>query len=193
MNRAMLPLAAAVFLCFCGRAFAGTTLNIQNDFGYTIVDVGQAMDINEYNSATGLGLSDYDQFNYRLLGQLLVEKSPGLYFGVEAGLHRLYYWEETYKPLPTSSLRWRYGTIWTVSAGGLVKRDFGDRYYAMTGLSLHNFLNGSGMALGLPFALGHRIKISEKFEMPVEFRADIIFGSGTPIAIGGGVGLQFDI
>lgn len=187
-----LGLNATAFL-MCTVAFAGTKLNIQNNFGYTVVDVGQAMDIDAFSSVSGQGLSDWDQFNYKLLGQLFFEKSAKVSHGVELGLHRLYRWEEAYKPYVGSSQRWRGGVIWTMEAGYVAKYAFGEHYYVLSGLSIHNFLNGSGMTLGVPFALGHEIKFSDKFSMPLEFRVDVIFGSGTPIAIGGGLGLQFDL
>ncbi|MCB4790785.1 MAG: hypothetical protein LHV68_02755 [Elusimicrobia bacterium] len=184
-------LSMLVVLC-CGVS-ADTHLNIQNNFGYTIVDVGKAMDIPALSDITGQGLNDWDQFNYRILGQLIIDKSDKLSWGPEIGLHRLYYWEEKYKPLSTSSQRWRSGAVWSFEAGAVMRYELGQNYYFLTGIALHNFLNDSGTTLGVPIALGHEIKMSRSFGVPLEFRMDIIFGNSTPIGIGGGIGLKFKV
>ena len=40
-------------------------INLQNNFGYTIVDVAQAIEISEFSDITNEGLVDWDQFNYK--------------------------------------------------------------------------------------------------------------------------------
>jgi hypothetical protein len=182
----------SVFLFLCAAAYADTYLNIQNNFGYTLVDVGQAMDIDELSPVTGQGLNDWNQFNYKILGQLLFDNGNTVSYGPEIGFHRLYYWEEKYRPLG-SSQRWRSGTIWTFEAGVIMNVKLGHDYYFLTGLSIHNFLNDSGTTLGIPLALGHEIKATKNFSLPIEFRMDIIFGNAMPIGLGGGIGLKFDI
>jgi len=89
-------------------------INLQNNFGYTIVDVAQAMKISEYSDITGEGLVDWDQLNYKGFIQVFIPKGKML-IGAEVGFNRLYRWEEAY--IPSSSYSntkyYRWGTIWT--------------------------------------------------------------------------------
>ncbi|MFC1509281.1 hypothetical protein ACFL60_06305 [Candidatus Omnitrophota bacterium] len=175
---------------FTSETPADMRINFQNNFGYTIVDVGDAMDIPDYNESTGSGLVDWDQFNYKGLIQLLFDKSENVVWGPEIGINRLYYWEKKYKPFLFDP-RWYWDTIWTGHIGGIICKSFAENYYVLTGASLHIFFNESGATVGLPFAVGHELPISDTFTIPIEFRVDVIFGSAVPIAIGGGVGLKY--
>lgn len=167
------------------------SVNLQNNFGYTIVDVSQAIGIPKYSHITDEGLVDWNQFNYKGLVQILFNRSEDISLGLELGFHRLYYWEEKYIPSGLSP-RWRWGTIWTMQLGALVRRTIVSHYYVMAGSGLHIFLNGSGATIGFPLAIGHELPISEAFTIPIEFRIDIIFGKAIPISLGGGVGLKFN-
>ena len=164
---------------------------LQNNFGYTIVNVSEAMGIPEYSRVTDEGLVESNQFNYNGLMQILFRKSEKVSFGPEVGFNRLYYWEEKHIPRGLSP-RWRWGTIWTGRLGGLVRMRVAPHYYVLTGASLHVFFNGSGATIGIPLAIGHEVSISELFTIPIEFRIDFIFGDDIPIGIGGGVGLKLN-
>lgn len=166
-------------------------VNFQNNFGYTIVDVGQAMDIPEFSEVTNEGLVDWDQFNYKGLVQVFLDRGKML-VGAELGFNRLYKWEERYKTSMDYD-RWRWGTIWTWHLGALIQMNITEQYYLTTGAGVYTFFNGSGAAVGFPLALGHVIKFNDKISIPLEFRTDIIFGNGTPITVGGGIGVKFGI
>jgi len=166
-------------------------VNLQNNFGYSIVDVGQAMDISEFSEVTNTGLNDWDQFNYKGLIQIFLNRDKML-LGAELGFNRLYSWEERYKTSMDYD-RWRWGTIWTWHLGALIQINIAEQYYFTTGAGLYNFFNGSGTTVGFPLAVGHVIKFNDKISLPIEFRTDIIFGDGTPITLGGGIGLKFEI
>ncbi|MFC1693050.1 hypothetical protein ACFL1R_06060 [Candidatus Latescibacterota bacterium] len=172
------------------EVLAEMSVNIQNNFGYTIVNVSEAMEIPEYSNITDEGLVDWNQFNYKGLIQILFKKSENVSFGPEIGFNRLYYWEEKHIP-PGFSPRWRWGTIWTGHVGGVVRRSFASHYYVLTGASLHVFFNGSGATIGIPLAIGHELPISKVFTIPIEFRLDVVFGDAVPIGIGGGVGIKY--
>lgn len=180
------------FAFFSTEVQAEMTLNFQNNFGYTIVDVSEAMDIPEYSSINRRGLVDWDQFNYKGLIQILFKKSETISYGPEIGFNRLYYWEEKYIPVGFSP-RWNWDTIWTWHLGGLVRKSIASNYYIMTGASLHVFFNGSGATIGIPFAIGHELPISKTFTIPIEFRIDVVFGDAVPIGLGGGFGLKFQL
>ncbi len=166
-------------------------INLQNNFGYTIVDVAQAMEIPEFSDVTNEGLVDWNQFNYKGLIQVFIPKGKML-IGGEIGFNRLYRWEERYQTMAGYD-RWRWGTIWTWHIGGLVQLNFANRYYLTTGTGLYTFMNGTGTTVGFPLALGHTIKINDSISIPIEFRTDVMFGSGTPITIGGGIGFKITI
>lgn len=175
-----------------GGMLRDLSINLQNNFGYTIINVSEAMEIPEYSSTTDVGLVDLDQFNYKGLIQIFFNSSRKVSFGAELGFNRLYFWEEKYKTFGFDA-RWRWGTIWTWHLGGLVRLSFASHYYALTGGSFHVFFNGSGTTLGIPLAIGHEIPISKGFTIPIEFRVDIIFGNDVPIGLGGGIGLKINI
>ena len=166
-------------------------VNLQNNFGYTIVDVSEAMGIPEYSRVTDEGLVESNQFNYNGLIQILFSKSEKVSIGPEVGFNRLYYWEEKHIPRGLSP-RWRWGTIWTGHLGGLVRLRIAPHYYLLTGANLHVFFNGSGSTIGIPLAIGREVPFSEVFTIPIEFRVDVIFGDNIPIGIGGGVGLKIN-
>ena len=186
---------SAFFLLFLAlfstEAPAQTIVNLQNNFGYTVVNVSEAMGIPEYSEISDVGLVEWNQFNYKGLIQILFEKSENVSFGPEIGINRLYYWEEKHIP-PMSSPRWRWGTIWTAHLGGILRKSFASHYYVLTGASLHVFFNGSGATIGIPFAIGHELPITKIFTIPIEFRIDVVFGSAVPIGLGGGVGLKYE-
>ena len=176
---------------FSTEVQADMSVIFQNNFGYTIVNVSEAMEIPEHSDITDEGLVEWNQLNYKGLIQILFDKSKNVSFGPELGINRLYYWEEKHIP-PMSSPRWRWGTIWTGHVGGIVRKTFASHYYVLTGASLHVFFNGSGATLGIPLAVGHELPISKDFTIPIEFRIDVIFGNAVPIGLGGGIGLKYN-
>ncbi|MFQ6678027.1 MAG: hypothetical protein ACE5D0_06855 [Fidelibacterota bacterium] len=189
----MMKRLTILFLIFVTYDTKGQTMvNIQNNFGYTIVNVSEAMDIPEYSEITDEGLVEWNQFNYKGLVQIFFLKNDPISIGSELGINRLYYWEKKFIP-PLSSPRWNWGTIWTAHLGGLIKRTIADQYYITTGASIYFFLNGTGTTVGFPFAIGHEISLSDKIKIPIEFRVDVILGDATPVALGGGVGFLHTI
>lgn len=163
-------------------------INLQNNFGYTVVNVSEAMDIPEYSDIVGEGLVDWDQFNYKGLVQVFIPRDKFL-IGGEVGFNRLYRWEERYKTFDGFD-RWRWGQIWTWHIGVLLQMKVADLYYLTTGAGVYTFMNGSGTTVGFPLALGHDLHLTNNITIPIEFRTDIIFGNATPIALGGGIGIK---
>ncbi len=186
----MKPLLIILSLIFT-YAYSQVNINLQNNFGYTLVNVSEAMEIPEHSDITDEGLVQWNQFNYKGLVQILIQKGSVSY-GPEFGAHRLYYWEEKYHT-GMGYNRWRYGTIWTYQIGGIFRKDFANHYYYLTGINLQIFSNESGSTVGFPFAVGHELPVSNKFTIPIEFRIDVIFGNAVPTSVGGGIGLKFQI
>jgi len=54
-------------------------------------------------------------------------------------------------------------------------------------------MNGAGVTVGFPLAVGHIIKLNDKISLPIEYRTDIIFGIRIPITLDGGIGLKLAI
>jgi hypothetical protein len=125
------------------------------------------------------------------MAQFLFRSSETLSFGPEIGVSRLYFWEERYIPNGLSP-RYRWETVWTWFAGGLVRLDLGADNYVMTGASIHTFFNGTGTTVGIPLGAGHTIAVNDRVSIPLEFRVDIVFGDAVPIGIGG-AGVQFKL
>ena len=68
-----------VIILICCPVYTQIQINLQNDFGYTIVNVSEAMEIPEYSYTTREGLVDWDQFNYRGFVQLFFSSFENLY------------------------------------------------------------------------------------------------------------------
>jgi len=173
-------------------AGAEKEIRIQNNFGYTVVDVPGAMEVPEFQDGFERGLVEWNQFNYNGAVQLFFDPAQESTYGLEVGLARLYYWEERYSP-PVGDTTWDWGTIWTWRVGGLWQRQLTPDYYFMTGAALHVFMNDTGATIGFPLAIGHRIAASESLTIPVEIRMDVVFGNAVPVCIGAGLGLEFDL
>lgn len=153
-------------------------LIINNNWGYTVVDVPAAVEIPEISG--GEGLSDWNQFNYRGMAQFLYRNSETLSYGPEIGVSRLYFWEERYIPRGLSP-RYRWETVWTWSVGGLVRLDVAPDYYVVTGAGIHTFFNGTGSTVGIPLGIGRTIAV-HRFDIPLEFRVDIVLATAFPSA-----------
>ncbi len=153
------------------------------------------MEIQETSDLNREGLVDWAQFNYKGLVQIFIPKGKTS-LGVELGFNSLYKWEEAYYPgglYYDETLYYRWATIWTWHIGALIQMNIAIKYYVTTGAGVYTYFNGTGTTVGLPFGFGHILKISDTISIPIEFRTDIIFGNGTPITVGGGIGLKFTI
>jgi hypothetical protein len=159
-------------------------LNIKPNFWGTLVDVQKAMETT---------LETWNQYAYGGTIQVLFELKPGgLQIGAETGASHLYYWEEQYYAYdPDPVPRWRWGDMWTWHLGGVIEKKLSRSFYLQGGASLHDFLNGSGITPGLSAAAGYAFPLSGSIRLPVEIRADAVFGNATPIMLRASVGLSF--
>lgn len=164
----------------------------QGQFGYTIVDVPEAMGLPEYTAANGHGLDDWDNVNMNFFGQFLFNSSKNFAWGIEAGANRLYYWEEK-ENQSSGTPYWYYGTIWTYHVGPVFRWELSNQLYFYTGADLHIFSNDSGATGGVKGAVGYEIPLSKSVSIPLEFRVDAIFGDATPIGVSGGAGFKFNL
>jgi hypothetical protein len=165
---------------------------VQGNFGYTIVDISQAVDVPEYNRLTDSGLEDWDNFNFNGFGQLLFQSSKNFSWGIEAGMFRIYRWLEKEHPVGLSP-RWFGGAVWTFHAGPVLRFLLTENLYFYTGAQIYYFTDESSVTGGINGAIGYDVPLSNSVSLPIEFRTDVIFGNATPICIGGGIGLKFGL
>ncbi len=147
--------------------------------GITIVDVEKAME---------KVLTDWDQFSYGGNIYGMYHLNDGFAAGLEAGFNKLYYWEEYYG----YGGYYRWGDISTIMIGPLVELAK-NRLYVQSGLNLRIFTNGSGTVPALMFGCGYRIDLPGSLSLPVGLRADIVFGSATPVPVNLAIGLRYAI
>lgn len=186
----VLLLITTTFICGQNKSSSSLEINLLSHFGYTIVDVGKAMEIPDFSDITKEGLNDWDQFGYKGIVQVFFNSTAKTSLGIEGGVVRLYYWEERYKTSMGYD-RWRSGVIWTWNVAALLRMRITEQYYVFSGAGAYTFFNGSGTAVGFPIGFGHNIKFSDRLTIPIEFRTDIVLGDATPIAISGGIGILF--
>jgi hypothetical protein len=153
------------------------SLNILAGAGVTLVDVEKA---SGYSS-----LQDWDTFHYQFKLQGFLDLGA-LDAGLEAGYNKLYWWY--YVGPYGSQTIYREGNIGTWSILALVQKSGNCGLFLQAGGGLHMFSDGS--AIGLMTASGYAFRLSERISIPVFARVDAIFGTGTPIAISGGSGIQ---
>ncbi len=147
--------------------------------GVTVVDVEKAMET---------VLEDWDQFSYGGFVYGFYPVRDGISIGGEIGFHRLYYWEERYGTAYGTYYRW--GDISTVFLGPSVKLQK-NNFYVQPGIDLRIFTNGSGVVPGILFGAGYEILLTENLTLPVGIRADVIFGSATPIPLNASIGIAY--
>ncbi len=147
--------------------------------GYTIVNVQTAME---------KVLTDWNQFSYGGNVYGLFGLKENLSVGLETGFHQLYFWEEYYG----YGGYYRWGDISTIHLGPIAELK-ANNLFAQTGLNLRFFINGSGIVPALMFGGGYKIPLTGSISLPVGVRADVVFGSATPIAVNLTIGIRFGV
>lgn len=177
-----------LILCFCFNSSisaAEVIFKIQNNFGFTAVDITQT----RYSSGS---MVDWDKFHYQGLIQFMIKPRKIISLGGEVGFNRLYFWEQKYVNSYGDN-RWRWGQAWTIDYGPIIYVGLGKYFYTMTGFVIHTYFNGYGTHAGLPIGIGACFPITKHFGISTDIRNDLISGRGTPFAIAGGLGLNFFI
>ena len=64
-------------------------------------------------------------------------------------------------------------------------------YQSSVAKDVHDLLNGSDITPGLSAACGYAFPLSGTIRLPVEIRADAVFGNATPIMLRASIGLSF--
>jgi hypothetical protein len=148
--------------------------------GYTLMDV---------ESVVGMPLYDWDQFSYggNLIGLYHIKESFSA--GIDAGYHRLYYWEYAFSGFGYGT-EYRWGDESTIHFGPIIEiRKKG--LFAQSGVNVRVFTDGTGTVPAIMLGGGYAIGISKSLAIPIGLRTDIVFGSGTPIAVNFSIGIRF--
>ncbi len=171
------------FLLFLSysKSEAQMHINIINGFGYNIIDFEKLLGVPYWdanNSPYDTQITSDSPLVYKGGVQITFDVLEKLRIGGEVGVNRLYYVEERYSVLMGNDdeFRWRMYDIWTLNVGGLGQLFVTENIYLQSGVGIHNFLDGSGVALGAMAGIGYEVPINEKFSVPVEFRNDWVFG-----------------
>jgi len=155
----------------------GLSLAILGGAGVTLVDVEKA---SGYSS-----LQDWDTFHYQFKLQGFFSLGA-LDVGLEAGYNKLYWWY--YVGPYGSQTIYRQGNVGTWSILALVQKSGNSGLFLQAGGGLHMFPEDS--AFGVMAASGYAFRLSQRISIPVFFRVDAVFGTGSPIAISGGSGVR---
>jgi hypothetical protein len=143
------------------------------------------------NFEKALGYSDDDMEDWSeihisaaLRGFILSEKS--IKFGAEVAWQRLYYayYIVPYGPSPV----YREFNVSTVSILVLGRYSF-NNFFSTGGAGIHFFKDG--VAPSVCLEAGYMINILENLKIPLSFRINPIFGSGTPIPFSIGAGVSY--
>jgi len=148
--------------------------------GFTLVNFEKAL---EYSDDY---MEDWSELHIcvALRGFILSDKP--VQFGAELAWQQLYYayYIVPYGPSPV----YREFNVSTLSLSALGRYSF-NNFFTTGGAGIHFF--NDGIAPSLCLEAGYMINIPENLKIPLSFRINPIFGSGTPITFSAGAGLSF--
>lgn len=150
--------------------------------GYTVLNV---------QSVVGEPLTNSSQFSYGGNLLFLYHCGSSLAVGLDAGFHRLYYWEYSFSGFGYGT-EYRWGTEETIHFGPMAELKK-NNFYVQGGLNLRIFTDGTGTVPALLLGAGYAIPISGILALPIGIRTDVVFGSGTPLAVNLSAGLRIKI
>ncbi len=177
MKHILTTIILLTFISVCSAQFK--SFGVIMGGGYTAIDVQKVVD--------PIPLSDWNKYGLVFKGFAEYQLKKGNILGLEIGRNRLYYWE--YKAPGYSWYNWR--TEWTTNAVAYMSTSFGERFYLQAGAGIHFFYTGT--VFGLLAAAGTTFEITNNFSIPITFRIEPVFGSGTPIAINLATGVKFSL
>jgi hypothetical protein len=172
----------SVFLVFSVNSFAQKGKEISFSFypGITLVNFEKALDYSDNH------LQDWSEFYYSfaLRGFLLSDKPIKL--GAELAWQRLYYayYVIPYVPAPVH----REFNISTVSIMALGRYTI-NNFFTVGGAGFHFF--NDGVAPSICLEAGYLFNAGPTLKLPISFRINPVFGSGTPVPISVGAGVSY--
>jgi len=152
-------------------------LGLHGHVGVTVVDVG---------TATGWGddVDEWDTFFFGFFAQGFYQINK-LYVGLELGYNRLYYYFARVPYAYPSTLTYE-GTSAPMKGLVVAQYELTKSVFAQVGAGLHFF---DDPAIGFMGSIRYHLNVTDKIQVPIFARADLIAGDGTPIVLSAGVGV----
>jgi len=181
-----------VFAIISKSGSAQIELGFLPKIGYNFIDIEKSTGLPKYDYTSGSNyLNDWDQLNYGVTIYGVYKSDNKINFGSEITYNRLYYWEEAYETYYGTNYRW--GDVSTLGFGVLAKYNITELFYLKPVVSMEYYLDGSGLNFGTSLSGGVNIILSKHFAIPVEIRADQIFGNAVSFLFGLCTGLRISI
>jgi len=174
----------SIFLMFSiiGHAQKSKEISLSVYPGYTLVDFEKALDYSdEY-------LEDWGEIYLGAALRGFLHLSSRLQIGAEVTWQQLYYayYRLPYGPSPV----YREFNVTAVSLMALSRYYLNDRFFIVGGAGVHIFNDGVSPSVCLE--PGYMIEAGNNLTIPVSFRINPIFGSGTPIPFSVGAGVSYN-
>jgi len=156
----------ALVFCLPLLGFSQKSIEFTLGAGATIIDIEKLVLLDEN---TGTEALDWGTTNYGISGQYVVSTSENIAFGGELMYHSLYWYSVRVPYVPNPI--YRDYSISTLRLSPIIR--FG-------GTKAFNFDLGpsfnlsDGLALGMLASANYNIAISDKIELPIKFRLDIM-------------------
>lgn len=190
MKRSSVLIAGAALLFVCAAFPAASegidslTLRLNAGAGYTIIDLPTAFDWDP----SYLEEWDYTDIKVNLQGLFL--DFGRFQLGAEIGYNRLYYYYFIV-PNPPFSPNHYYGSVGPVSLSALGAFEVFQNFFVQAAAGVYFFADG--VTVGLTPSVMYTIPIGERMAIPIATYVDVVFGDGTPIALGATVGFQYTL
>ena len=159
-----------------------SSISFSTAAGYTIVNLEDAVGVDQLEDWDNLGLMFKAGLAYRLKDNLLLVG--------EVGSNRLYYWEYYWNDGYYDG--YRLGPDWTSSVGIHMKLYLSGPLFLQFGLGAYFYGEGAGVVPGDVLQLGYEIPLAGSFSLPVIFRVENVMGNGFPISLMLGSGISFN-
>jgi len=174
-----------IFLMFSiiGQAQKSKEISLSVYPGYTLVDFEEALDYSdEY-------LEDWGKIYLGAALRGFLQLRSRLQLGAEVAWQQLYYayYRLPYGPSPPV---YREFNVTTVSLMALSRYYLNNRFFIVGGAGVHIFNDGVSPSVCLE--PGYMIEAGNNLTIPVSFRINPVFGSGTPILFSVGAGVSYN-
>jgi hypothetical protein len=159
------------------------TLRLNAGVGYTVIDLPTALGWDEQY------FEDWSELDIKGNVQGLFMDLGPITLGAELGYNRLYYYYVRVPYLPSPLIYEK--SVGPVSLSILGAFEVFSNFFVQAVLGPYFF--DDGVTIGIGTSAMYVIPIRENMGIPVAAYADVVFGDGTPIAVGLTAGLQYTL
>jgi hypothetical protein len=157
------------------------TLRLNAGAGYTIIDLPTAL---EWDADY---FEDWDEVDIKVNLQGLFLDFGRVSLGAEIGYNRLYYYYVVVPWVP-SNLYYE-GSVGPVNISVLGAVEVARNFFIQAAAGAYIF--SDGVTAGLCASAMYTVPIGASMAIPIAANAEVVFGSGTPVAVGLTVGFQY--